>query len=259
MEKIMKTKILQTSLFAVLIGFLAGASSASAQQMPQIPGTPPTAETTNEHQPQANQVAQPPKKEGIKRIGVVSPKAQMGHGTSLQDASEPIKQTIISYLSGPGFEIVALSGKIPAQNTAEAKEKQCDYILFTSVTHKKGGSGFGGFMKLAAPVAGMIPNLSAMGGASGGAMTGMVTQTVLQAATEATTQQNAAQEIANISGSSIKAKDEITMEYKLFSSSDNAQLIANTLKLKAKQNGEDVITRLVEQLATTIVELATHK
>jgi hypothetical protein len=49
------------------------------------------------------------------------------------------------------------------------------------------------------------------------------------------------------------------MEYKLFSSHDNAQLIANTLKLKAKQNGEDVITRLVEQLATTIVELATHK
>jgi hypothetical protein len=115
MEKIMKTKILQMSLFAFLIAFFAGASSVSAQQMPQIPGMP-TAETTIERQPQAqaSQAAPSPKKEGVKRIGVVSPKAQMGQGTSLLDASEPIKQTIISYLSGPGFEIISLTGKIPA-------------------------------------------------------------------------------------------------------------------------------------------------
>jgi hypothetical protein len=110
-------------------------------------------------------------------------------------------------------------------------------------------------MKMAAPMMGMIPNMGAMGGSgAGGAMVGAVTQSVIGAAT----QQDASQQMASISGSSIKAKDEITLEYKLVTPAENALIVGNTLKQKAKQNGEDVITPLVEQLATTVLETVTQ-
>ncbi len=57
----------------------------------------------------------------------------------------------------------------------------------------------------------------------------------------------------------IKAKDEITLEYKLIAVGGSAPSLANTLKAKAKSNGEDVITPLVEQTAQTIVTTAGKK
>ncbi|HEX8247682.1 MAG TPA: hypothetical protein VF599_05905 [Pyrinomonadaceae bacterium] len=254
----MNIRLFQASLFAFLMAFFAVTQSI-AQQIPQIPGMPPTA---IENQPaQSPQPASPTsKKEGVKRIGVVLPKAQMTQAAQTgQDASEAIKQTIIAYLSGPSLDVVPLTGRIPAQIIAEAKEKQCDYILFTSVTQKKGSGGFGGLMKMAGPMMSAIPNMGAIGGSgAGGAMAGAVTQTIASAATQAAAQHDTSQQMANVSGNNIKAKDEITIEYKLVTAAENALVVTNTLKQKAKQNGEDVISPLVEQLANTVLETATQ-
>ena len=256
----MNIRLFQASLFAFLMAFFAVAQSIAQQQIPQIPGMPPTAVVV-QNQPTQTPPQATPKKEGVKRIGIVLPKAQMAQAAQTgQDVGESIKQTIIAYLSGPALDVVPLNGRLPAQIIAEAKEKQCDYILFTSVTQKKGSGGFGGLMKMAAPMMGMIPNMGAMGGGGGmgGAMAGAVTQTIVGAATQAATQQDISQQMAGISGNNIKAKDEISLEYKLVTAAENAPVVANTLKQKAKQNGEDVITPLVEQLASTVLQTATQ-
>ncbi|HKG22820.1 MAG TPA: hypothetical protein VKC34_13045, partial [Blastocatellia bacterium] len=54
--------------------------------------------------------------------------------------------------------------------------------------------------------------------------------------------------------SSIKAKDELTLDYKFQSTEgDQKPLVANTAKAKAKSDGEDVITPLIEKAAEAIV------
>ena len=42
------------------------------------------------------------------RICLVLPRAQLGQGTSGEDVSEPVRQTMLSYLNGPTTDLVAL-------------------------------------------------------------------------------------------------------------------------------------------------------
>jgi hypothetical protein len=174
-----------------------------------------------------------PKKPGVVRIGVVMPSAQLGQGASGVDASMPVRNTLVQFLSSPSIEIAALEARAPQQVELEAQRKECDYVLYTGVAQKKGGGGgFGGFLKKAAPV---------VAAASVGVY-GNQGETV---AANGTT--------ADVS-SAIKAKDEITVEYKLMSASGGSTpKTANTLKAKAKTDGEDVLTPLIRQVATAVL------
>ena len=49
------------------------------------------------------------------RICLVLPRAQLGQGSSGADVGEPVRQTMISYLSGPTVEIIPLAARIPVQ------------------------------------------------------------------------------------------------------------------------------------------------
>src|SRR5687767_12639181 len=80
------------------------------------------------------------------RICLVLPKAQLGQGSSGEDVGEPVRQTLISYLSGPTADLVPLSARIQIQIEAEAQQSSCEYVLYTSVVQKKGGGGFGKFL-----------------------------------------------------------------------------------------------------------------
>ena len=50
-------------------------------------------------------------------------------------------------------EIVPLEAKLPSAIEAEAEEKDCDFVLYATVSHKKGGGGFGFGKALGAVVA----------------------------------------------------------------------------------------------------------
>ena len=64
---------------------------------------------------------------------------------------------------------------------------------------------------------------------------------------------------ADISGS-IKSKDELTLEYKL-ESTDAARpgLASTAAKAKARSDGEDVLTALIEKAAQAVVNLIATK
>jgi hypothetical protein len=55
---------------------------------------------------------------------------------------------------GSGLDAVAIYGKSPSEVTAEAKQKECDFVLYTDVTNLKQSSAnkVGGFLGRAAGV-----------------------------------------------------------------------------------------------------------
>ncbi|HEU4594713.1 MAG TPA: hypothetical protein VFS10_06060 [Pyrinomonadaceae bacterium] len=222
----------------------AAAAAARADEDDETVGANSQAGSANGAQPQSATAtaSQPlsaatlgPKKPGVVRIGVVMPKAQMGQGASGMDVATPVRNTLVQYLSGPAVEIAVLDARVPQQAELEAREKECDYVLYTGVVQKKGGGGFGGLLKKAAPVA----SLGGYGGHDG-AVAAHVTTTAIYTA-------------ADVS-SAVKAKDEITFDFKLMpAGGGSTPKAANTLKAKAKHDGEDVLTPLIEQAATAIL------
>jgi len=194
-------------------------------------------------------------------VGVAMPRAQLGQGNGGNaDVAEPVRQALMAYLKGPALEVIPLEARIPIQINAEAKEKGCTYVLYTDVTQtaKKGGMGL--FKKLA-PVASALPML-------GGGMGNMGAQVAMQAAAQGAMQaqmQDAQEDamasaMASINGAqktNVKAGDSLTFEYKLVKPGTDAPFKAETITGKAKANGDDVLSPMIETVAIAVVGAAT--
>ncbi|MGH9454347.1 MAG: hypothetical protein ACRD2O_10315 [Terriglobia bacterium] len=187
-----------------------------------------------------------PKKPGVVRIGVVEPKAQMGQGNSGANVAEPLRAMIVQYLGGPAIEVLPIAAMLPSQIEAEGKAKDCDYLVYSSISEQT-KSGPMGFLKKAGPLAQMTSMIPIVGGMASmsGAMAGAAASTAISGA-------------ASIA-STVKAKSEVTFDYKLMIPGNTTPVLANTVKAKARQDGEDVVTPLIEQAATAIVAEITKK
>ena len=208
---------------------LAGRAEAAPAVQP-VPAQTTAVAAISTPQPAA---APAPEKKTVIRIGIIMPKAQLGKGNAAVDAAVPVRDALVSYLKGPSFEIVPIEARLASQIEAEAKEKQFDFVLASSVTQKQGGGGgFGSLLKSVAPMAGMmIPGAGLVGMVAG--------EAVGTAATMA---------------SAVKAKDEVTLDFKLYApGSEATPKVASSIKAKAKSDGEDVLTSLIEQAANAIV------
>lgn len=188
--------------------------------------------------------ASAPKKEGAVRIGIVTPKAQMSAGGATE-AAEAVRNTFADYLNGPTLEVVALNARLPSQALEEAKQSQCDYVLYTSLTQKKGGGGGGMFGRALGNIAG-----AAAGHIPGGNTAGEAAARSVAITTVYTT--------ANIANS-VKAKDELSLDYKLEATNGAKPGLASTAKAKAKSDGEDVLTPLIEKAAEAMLAVVTKR
>jgi len=209
---------------------ISTAATASAAYNPQ-PGSGSASTTSSVTN------SSTPKKPGVLRIGIMLPRVQLTSGDSAQ-AAETLRKSFAGYLNGPTIEVVTLSARLPAQALDEARQSQCDYILSASMNVKKGGGGsmFGRAVgNIAGSAAGHIPGggSATTGAARSAAITGVYTTAAI--------------------ASSIKAKDELSLEYKLDSVETSKTVLSNTAKAKAKSDGEDILTPSVETAARTIV------
>jgi hypothetical protein len=208
------------------------------------------------HQPASAPVAVPqalgPKPPGKIRVGIAPPEAQLGQGNNAgADYSTPIRNAIVALMSGPAVEIAALDSRIAMQLQAEAQQKQCDYVLFSSVAVKhSSGGGFGKFMKMGSTAASMTP-MGAMSHGMGGAMAASAASMTASAAAQAA-QQQAISQLAGFNGQ-IKSKDDVTVQYQLVQTGQTSPLVQNSLQGKAKSDGEDVLTPLLIQTANTVL------
>ena len=203
-----------------------------------------------------------PKAPGKIRIGVAPPDAQVGQGSNAQaDYSTPIRNAMILLMNGPAVEIAGLDSHVPMQLQAEAQQKQCDYILMSSVAvkHPQGG-GFGKFMKMGGTMAQMTP-MGAMAHGMGGAMAASAASAAASAAAQAAQQQAMNQVMSQLSGfnGQIKQKDDVTVQYQLTQTGQGAPLLQNALQGKAKSDGEDVLTPLLQQTANTVLTQVSTK
>ncbi|WP_109488849.1 hypothetical protein [Occallatibacter savannae] len=204
-----------------------------------------------------------PKAPGRIRIGVAPAQAQLGQGNnSQQEYGTPVRNAIILMMSGPAIEIAAIDARIPIQMQAEAQQKQCDYLLLSSVTVKRNAStGFGKLMKAGSmasnftPIGMMAHTMSSVNGAMAAAQTAGA---VMQQTAAISAQQQAMNQLSGFNGQ-IKSKDEVTVEYQLLPTGQVQPKLDTTLKGKSKTDGEDVLTPLIQQAATTVLTEVSKK
>jgi len=181
----------------------------------------------------ASTTAVGPKRAGVIRIGVVAVKpGNVAEGMNAQQLAIAVQNTMIANLKASNVEAIPIEGSGGIQ--AEAQQKECDYLVFANVSHKKGGGGFGSFMNSAA---GKVA--SNVGYGSGTAAV-VATNTIVAA----TVAQN------------IKAKDEMTLDVRLERPGATTSTFAQQYKGKAKSAGEDIITPLVQQAAQAMLAAA---
>lgn len=188
-------------------------------------------------------------------VGVALPRAQLGqpNGASA-DVAEPVRQALLAYLKGPVIEVIPLEARIPLQINAEAKEKNCAFVLYTDVTQKPKGKGLAMLKKLA-PLASAVPMMGGAGDMSSMAAS-MAAQQVMQASMQSAQEDAMQQAMAQISGaqkSNVKAGDTLTFEYRLVKPNEQDPLKADKIEVKAKNNGEDVLSPMIEAVATAVV------
>jgi hypothetical protein len=179
------------------------------------------------------------KKPGVVRLGLAAVKTgAVGEGLSAADLAAAVRNTLAEYLKSPLVELVQLEAKLPSQVEAEARQKECDFVVYATVSHKKGGGGFGGmFGKVIAPTVGQV-GYGNTGSTAGNVAASAATTTVI----------NAGSVSANV-----KQKDELTLEVKLQAAGGDTPAVARQFKSKAKSAGEDIISPAVEQAAELIL------
>src|SRR5678815_14929 len=229
---------LDQSLFEIPEGYrqvddFASAMSAAYANPAADTSTPTSNVPSTASQPSAAAAATTvtPKREGVIRFGVAAVKAgnvaEWMNGPTLAAA---VQNTLQQNLKGTNVEAVLIEAT-GAAIQAEAQQKQCDYIVFANVSHKKGGGGFGSV--LSSTVGQVASNV----GYGSGTAAVVATNTVVAA----TVAQN------------IKNKDELTLDVRLERPTSQTPSFAQTFKGKAKSAGEDIITPLSQQAAQAII------
>jgi hypothetical protein len=199
------------------------------------PASPSTTPTSNPANPPANKPVEAvgPKKAGMIRIGVVTVKpGAVAEGMNAGNLAGAVQTTLNEKLKAPNVEAVPIQATVLKQIEDEARQKECDYLVFTTVTHKKGGGGFGSVLSGAAStVAGNIPYGSTTAAVATNAATSVVV-------------------------ADIKAKDELTVDVRLEKPGAGYPKFSKQFKGKAKSAGEDIVTPATTQAAQALIEAA---
>ena len=180
-------------------------------------------------------------------VGVVLPQGQLA---ATPDASEPLRQSLITQLHSRSVEAVPLTAGSGSSADAEAQAKHCDFVLYTRLEKKSGGGVFG---KLGA--FGKFASLARMemGGKAASSMAGAAMQQAASSTASAGAQQLTAgqQQATPTAGtlSAIKQGDTVTFDYRLVAVGTASAVKSETLSGKAESDGEDVVSPLLAQTA----------
>ncbi|CAN5363974.1 hypothetical protein BH10ACI3_BH10ACI3_04120 [soil metagenome] len=164
-----------------------------------------------------------------------------------ETAGEWLRNSLVKYLSGPAAEIIPLDAMVAIQQQAEAAEKDCGFYLVVSMMQKKkgGGEGIGGFLKTGAVAAPLLNDIGS----------GKLAQTVTSTANRSSAKLSTAGDLAL----TIKAKDEVTLEYGLINVETGNTAATGKIKAKAGKDGEDILSPMLEQSVNAVLKAALKK
>jgi hypothetical protein len=178
------------------------------------------------------------KQAGVIRLGLATVKTgAVGESINAADLAAAVQSTLTSFLKVPNIEVVPIDARLSSAIAAEAQQKECDYVIYTNVSHKKGGGGgFGMFGQALGTAIGQT-GIGHTGNVAGNVAGQIATQSIVSATSLS---------------SNVKSKDEITLDLKL-NKGDGSAAMAKVYKVKAKSNGDDIISQVIEQAAEEIV------
>lgn len=179
----------------------------------------------------------PAKPAGTIRIGLATVKTgSVGDRITAAELASAVQNTLTAFLKMPNVEVVAIDARLASAREAEAKEKECDFVIDITASHKKGGGGFG---KMFGSALGSAIARTGIGhtGSTVGNIAGQVATQALISATSVS--------------SNIKSKDEITLDLDL-SRVGGGPALSKQFKVKARSDGDDIISQVVEQAAQSI-------
>jgi hypothetical protein len=220
----------QVSDFASMYGAPSGMPSSSNESSSSSASSPsPSAPATTTPAPTVG-----PKKAGMIRIGIVTVKpGAVADNMNAGNLAGAVQATLTDKLKAPNVEAVPIQATALNQIEAEARQKECDFLVYTTVTHKKGGGGFGSvFGGTAAQIAGNTIGYGSTAAAN--------------AATSAVV-------------ADVKAKDELTVDVRLEKPGAGYPAFSKQFKGKAKSAGEDIVTPPTTQAAQALIEAATKQ
>jgi hypothetical protein len=173
-------------------------------------------------------------------VAIMLPSVKGVTGQS-DEAAGAVRDLLASYLTAPAFKTVALDAKLAALAMSEAREKGCANVVTMTVTGKQGGgSRFGGLGRLAGQTVGSAaPYLG--GGSAAGA--------IARGAAIGTTQALASM------ASNTKARDELKLEFTVQTTDNAVRVPKTTHEAKAQSDGEDIVTPVIEKVATQIADV----
>ncbi len=168
-------------------------------------------------------------------LAIIIPSVQGIEGNAA-DVGSSVRDLFVTYLTGPSIRVIQLQARLASQATEEAKQQKCDHVLAATLTRKRGGGTFGKVMGQAAGTASWaIP---------GG---GTTTSAIARGAAV-----GVAQAVSSLA-STTRAKDEMRLEYRVVSPAGAVAVGPRAEKLKAKVDGEDLLTPLVQKASESIV------
>ena len=163
---------------------------------------------------------------------------------SADNAAAAVRGSFVRFLTGPSISATPLEARLQSQVREEAKAGSCPYLLVTSVKHVRKTSG--GILGRA--VYGAVHyGTSEIGPIGNSAATRVATAAATGAAREA------AFDYAYVT----RSNDEMTLTWHL-ESADGQLLHEQSDKRKAKSDGEDLVTPLVQKAAESITTIVTH-
>jgi len=160
-----------------------------------------------------------------------------GNATSFATA---VRDLFASYIKGPSIRTESLESRLAAQAVLEARDKDCGQMLLVTVQRKRTSGGASRILGQAAGLA--VTHAPAAAGVNGAVASGATW---------------AGGEAIYRFASEIRAKDELVLSYRLGAPDAVERAKPVSFNGKAKSDGEDLLTPLVEQATNGIVTTAT--
>lgn len=158
------------------------------------------------------------------------------------DPMAAVRETFTGFLTGPTLAVTSLEARLVSQVREEAKLAGCPFLLLPTIKHQR-KTGGGLFGKVASGA--VQQGAWSVAGTAGSGVERVVAGAAAGAATSA----------AHDYAYSSRSKDELTLSYRLESAA-GAALVEKSEKRKAKSDGEDLLTPMVQRAAEAIVTAA---
>ena len=159
------------------------------------------------------------------------------------DPVAAVREAFTRVLCGPTLAVQPLCARLQSQVRREAKLNHCAFLLLPTVKHERKSGGAGILGKVAGGA--VQQGAWAVSGSTGSTVGRVVAGAAAGAASSAVYDY----------ASNSRNKDELTLRYRLESGA-GAVLVERSEKRKAKSDGEDLLTPLVQRAAEAIAEAA---